>query len=356
MKRLLFVYLKPASFVREDLAILSEKADLRTFRFAEDVKPGPLRLAATFARQLVWLIRELRASDGVYGWFADYHMVLPVLAARVFRKPVVVAVGGFDAISLPVLGYGVFLSSWRAPLARFVLTQADVLLPVSPSLVHSTNTFSEWPETTEQGISVFAPASRAEIRVIPTGYDPERWPLGPAVRGHVVSTVGHFDSDRTLLRKGVDLFIKAAARMPETEFRIVGVPDPERVRKQYRTSSNVHLVPAVERDKLVRHYHDTSVYVQLSRAEGLPNVLCEAMMCGCIPVGSRAFGIPDGIGDAGFVVNAPDVDDVVEAIRLALSVGPERRAAARRHVIDHFDRERRRRSLHAIVDSLRDVT
>jgi hypothetical protein len=50
------------------------------------------------------------------------------------------------------------------------------------------------------------------------------------------------------------------------------------------------------------------------------------------------------------------VDDVVEAIRLALSVGPERRAAARRHVIDHFDRERRRRSLHAIVDSLRDVT
>jgi len=352
LKKLLFIYLKPSSFVSEDIAILGETAELRTFRFRGDKKPGPARLAAEFVRQIAWLMREMPACDAVYGWFADYHMVLPLLIAKLFRKPVAVAVGGFDAIALPTLDYGVFLSAWRAPLARFVLSQADVLLPVSPSLVQSTNPFSEWPDTTEQGIRVFAPATRADIRVTPTGYDPQRWPLGPTVRGRIVTTVGLIDSDRTLRRKGIDLFIEAARRMPDTEFRIVGAPDPDRLRTEYATTPNVRVIPPVKRDQLVSHYHEAAVYVQLSRAEGLPNVLCEAMMCGCIPVGSRAFGIPEGIGRNGYVVDTPDISAITEAIRLALRDGPERREAARRHILEHFDRDRRRRALHELVAGL----
>lgn len=352
MKRILFIYLQSSSFVREDLDILGGKAELRTFRFGADAKPSPFKLAAAFSRQLAWLVREIRSCDAVYGWFADYHMVLPLLIARLFGKPVIVAVGGFDAIALPSLGYGVFLSSWRAPLARLVLSQADVLLPVSPSLVRSTNSFSEWPSTVDQGIDVFAPNSRAEIRVTPTGYDPERWPAGPAVRARVVSTVGLIDSDRTLRRKGIDLFFEAAHLMPEEEFRVVGVPDPEDVRSSYNVSQNVRLIPPVDRDDLVAHYHETSVYVQLSRAEGLPNVLCEAMMCGCVPVGSRVFGIPDGIGEAGFVVDMPDPHEVVAAIRRALEAPPSMREAARRHISERFSREQRRKALHSLVDEL----
>lgn len=352
MKRLLFIYLQPSSFVREDLDILGEKAELRMFRFGGEAKPGPLELAAAFARQLAWLVREIRSCDGVYGWFADYHMVLPLLLARLFGKPVMVAVGGFDAIALPSLGYGVFLSSWRAPLARLVLAQADVLLPVSPSLVRSTNSFSEWPSTVDQGIQVFAPRSRAEIRVTPTGYDPDRWPAGPAVRERVVSTVGLIDSDRTLRRKGIDIFFDAAHLMPEEEFRVVGVPDPENVRLRYNVSENVRLIPPVDRDDLVAHYHETSVYVQLSRAEGLPNVLCEAMMCGCVPVGSRVFGIPDGVGAAGFVVETPEPDAVVAAIRRALDAPSLMREAARSHISERFSRDGRRKALHSLVDEL----
>lgn len=352
MSRLLFIYLQPSSFVREDLEILGRKAELRTFGFGGARKPGPMALAARFARQFAWLVREIRACDGVYGWFADYHMVLPLLLARLFGKPVVVAVGGFDAIALPSLGYGVFLSSWRAPLARLVLTHADILLPVSPSLVRSTNTYSEWPSTVDQGIEVFIPESKAEIRVTPTGYDPDRWPPGPAARGRVVSTVGMIESDRTLRRKGIDLFFEAARRMPDEDFRVVGVPDPKVVRAKYDVSENVRLIPPVDRDDLVGHYHETSVYVQLSRAEGLPNVLCEAMMCGCVPVGSPVFGIPDGIGEAGFVVDAPDPDEIVAAIRRALDEAPSRREAARRHIVEHFSRDRRREALSTLVDEL----
>lgn len=352
MSRLLFIYLRPSSFVREDLDILGRKAELRPYRFGGEGKPGPLALATMFGRQLAWLVREIRGCDAVYGWFADYHMVLPLLVARLFGKPVAVAVGGFDAIALPSLGYGVFLSSWRAPLARLVLSQADILLPVSPSLVRSTNSFSEWPGTVHQGIEVFAPHSRAEIRVIPTGYDPDRWPRGPEERERVVSTVGLIDSDRTLRRKGIDLFLEAARLMPDVEFRVIGVPDRDEVRARYVVSENVRLIPPVDRDDLVSHYHSTSVYVQLSRAEGLPNVLCEAMMCGCVPVGSRAFGIPDGIGDTGFVVDTPHPDEITAAIRRALEEASSRRESARRHILERFSRERRREALHRLVDDM----
>ncbi len=351
--KLLFVYIRSSSFIREDIRLLEETYEVASFEFRGAKKPGPLAFAWLFCKQLVWLLRELPGAVGVYGWFVDYHMALPVAAARFFRKPALAVVGGFDAVSLPSLGHGVALSGWRRRIARMVFRRADALLPVSASLVQSKNRFSEGPEEREYGFRVLAPDTPAAIHVVPTGYDPEVWVEGPGERAPVVGTVGFVDAGRTFRVKGIDLFFDAARLMPDVRFRVVGVRDRETIAARYDPPPNIELIPPAPREQLAAQYREMSVYVQLSRAEGLPNVLCEAMLCGCVPVGSRVFGIPDGIGEAGFLVDEPDVSAVCEAIRAALdAAGPASRAAARARIERLFHRDRRREKLLAILAEL----
>lgn len=343
--RLLFIHLHASPFVREDIRILQDSFEVVPFHFQSDPKPGVLEFAQLMLKQLAWLIREVPRSDVIYGWFADYHMLLPVLLGRLFRKPVVVTIGGFDAVSLPELNQGVVLSRWRWPLARFVLRRASLLLPVSESLVYSRNRYSEWPNVTKQGIRAFVNRLATPIKVLPTGYDPDLWRMGPVIRGPVVTTVGLIDGDRRVLIKGIDLVFDTARRMPDVTFRVVGVVDPADLRARYDVPSNVELIEPVSREDLVSQYQAASVYLQLSRVEGLPNVLCEAMLCGCIPVGSKVFGIPEAIGEAGYLIDEPDAAHVEEALRKALTAPAVRRAAARRHIQQKYSLDRRRREL-----------
>lgn len=356
--KVLFISQKRTSFINDDLVLLSERYDVRPFEFGNGTSSEPARkpgeLAQWFARQLAWLRRELPDAAFVYGWFADYHLTLPVWLGRRMQKPVAVALGGFDANVVPDLDYGVYGSSWRAPLARYVVRNASLLLPVSESLIYHENTFAAPPEVLKNGVAYHVSGLKTPHVTIPTGYDAEAWPMGPPVRPPVVSTVAYLGQERAVRVKGVDLLIDAAWRLPEATFQVVGVaPEFEpKLRARYRVPENVHLLPPRRRDELVEVYAGTSVYAQLSRTEGLPNVLAEAMCCGCIPVGSAVSGIPDLIGETGVVVDQPDPDAITEAIRLALTGEPDDRVRARDRIISHFSLENRRRKLFEALDRL----
>ena len=342
-KRVLFIYLSPTSFVRDDLEMLGRRVDLVPFHFDVGRARSAAGLLGLWREQRRWLVRELPTADLVFGWFADYHMALPVALARRRRVPVALSLGGYDCLHLPELAYGVFASRWRAPLARYVLRNASLLLPVAEALLCSENRFTAWPETRRYGLCASASDVHTPHRVLPTGYVPDRWPAGPARRAPSVCTVGLIDTEQTFRRKGIDLVLQAAAHLPDVPFRVVGVTPAMRVwiAERYPVPPNLTLEPQVPREALVLIYQEASVYLQLSRAEGMPNVLCEAMLCGCIPVASRVFGNPAGVGDAGFLVDEPTPEAIVPAIRQALAADAGRREQARRHIETHFQRHHR---------------
>jgi glycosyltransferase involved in cell wall biosynthesis len=356
--RLLLTYLKPNSFVRDDIDLLGERYDVRLFPFELHGVDGTLTRARALRRlaaeQWAWLRAEASGADVILSWFADYHAVLPVRAGRSLGVPSAVILGGFDAIHIPELDYGVYGSRWRAPLARYVVRNTDLLLPVSGSLIASVNRFTTWPELREQGVRAHVPGCETPYAVVPTGYEPEAWPLGPAERGRTVVTVGLLESDRTLWRKGVDLLFEAARVLPDVRFTVVGVPEERQaaVRAQYRPPPNVDLLGLQPRERLPELYGAASIYLQLSRAEGMPNVICEAMLCGCIPVGSRVFGIPDAVGPAGELVEAPEPARIADAIEAAFRRAPGGRQAARDHILQRFSREHRRLKLFGQLEAL----
>ena len=239
--------------------------------------------------------------------------------------PTAIFLGGYDAMRLPELNYGVFASPWRAPLARLVLRHASLLLPVDEALMASENRYATWPEARPQGVLAHVPGLVTPYAVVPTGYDAEAWPMGAPERGRTVCTVAFVDSERTLRLKGIDILFEVAQRMPEVSFNVVGVlpgiHDP--IARRFSVPPNVHLLPPRPRAELAAFYGAHAVYVQLSRSEGLPNVLCEAMLCGCVPVGSAVGGIPSVIGDTGCVVEVPDSEGIAAAVGRAGPHPPE---------------------------------
>ena len=180
--RLLLTYLQPNSFVRDDIDLLGERYDVRLFPFELPKVEGTLARAAALRKlateQWKWLRAEAPGADVILSWFADYHAVLPVRVGRSLGVPSAVILGGFDSNHLPELGYGVYESRWRSALARFVLRRANLLLPVSATLIESQNRFATWPVSRRQGVRTHVPDLATPYAVVPTGYDPAAWPNG----------------------------------------------------------------------------------------------------------------------------------------------------------------------------------
>jgi glycosyltransferase involved in cell wall biosynthesis len=360
-ERLLFICLERTSFVEDDIALLQERYDVRIFEFGAapqaDTRVGrAVGLLGETMRQFRWLRRELPRAELVYGWFADYHLALPVLMARRAGVPVAVVPGGFDANHLPELGYGVFDSSWRAPLARRVLRRADVLLPVTQALIHAENRYATWPEPRAQGLRAHVPNLQTPAHVTPLAMTPADWPAGPDERERVVASVALVDDERTVRVKGLDVLVEAARRLPDVRFRIIGVAGAfaSVFRRVFSPPGNVTLEPSCPRAHLSDVYTEASVYAQLSRIEAFGCVVAEAMLSGCVPVASPVSGLPEVIGPVGHWVERPDPGHAATMLRRALDdVTPEQRRDARTRITKHFSKAQRREHLFGHLRALR---
>lgn len=353
--RLLFSYMADTSFVEDDLALLREHYDVESFQFDPGRVSSATGLARLWTRQCAWLLRELPSADLVYGWFADHHAALPVLMAPWFGVPTAIVLGGMDCNWLPEYDYGVWESWWRAPLVRWIVQRADLLLTVSPSLVEAEERYSNWPERRRNGIRVHVPNLQTPHPVVPLGFHPDDWPIGPSQRPETVATVALVDSWRTFKIKGLDLFLAAARRMPEVAFRTVGVEAgfAAEIRRNENVPENTELIPPRPRSALSEVYQETAVYAQLSRVEAFGLVVGEAMLSGCVPVVSAVGQPPELVGETGEIVRRPDPDEIAETLRRALGRGGDARTAARSRIVDQFSMAQRRERLLELLAELR---
>jgi len=294
---ILFVYVNYSSFVKADFEILSTFANVTKYQF----KPGKgiFKTGIEVLKELIFLIFNGFKFDSVFVWFGDYHSMLPVLFAKLFRKKSFVVIGGYDVSTLSEYKYGSFSNPIRAFFTRNTFRFVDICFPVADAL--------------RKKLLVINPKANAET--IATSVDAEKFNFSEYERPKTIITVSGTDNHQRLMVKGLDRFREFATCLPEFEFIIIGATDG--VKSYFEPlPANLTLLPPQQFDLLTQYYENASFYAQLSRSEGLPNALCEAMLCGCIPVGTNVGDIKITIGNAGLTIDDWKPEVLVDYIRL----------------------------------------
>lgn len=156
---------------------------------------------------------------------------------------------------------------------------------------------------------------------------------------------------RLSIEKGIDIFLRAAARVlvefPSARFVVVGEgPDKDKLEQlvdQLNIRGSVSMLG--RRSDMPSVYASLDVMVSSSRQEGLPIAMLEGMASG-LPLVATAVGeVPTVVvdGQTGLLVPAEDADSLTEGI-LSLLRDPEMRvrfgAAAKQRVEDEYSAAR----------------
>jgi teichuronic acid biosynthesis glycosyltransferase TuaC len=306
-------------------------------RYLHAPGPGMYAQAFSMAHSVLPHVRRLRREFDFQ--LVDAHYVYPdgVAAVHIAGEmgvPCVLTARGSD---INVLSRYRFV---REQIAG-ALARADASVAVSSALAESMRTLG-------------APAQR--LHVIPNGVDRDVFHYGDPVAArerlhvptneHMLLSVGNLHE-----LKGHAFVIEAVARLRArgvaVRYHIIGAGEEhDRLEEKiaaHRLAGSVSLEGALPNERLRIWYQAASLFVLASSREGWPNVLNEALACGCPVVGTKVGGVPEIVrhGENGMLMErSPEV--IADAIEAALAVDWDRPAlaatAARRGWNDVADR------------------
>jgi glycosyltransferase involved in cell wall biosynthesis len=337
--RLLLVTPSFQTFIKQDMLLLMEKYDLTVDTYNWRKKElAPLYLIQQFFN--LW--KHIFNVDLIVVQFGGYWSFLPSLAGRVFSVPVYIILHGTDCAAIPDLQYG----SLRIPLLNWFCKRsyemATKLLPVSESLVKTSNDFYTPGRQLANGFLHHFPHIRTPYAIVPNGFDYTYWKPDPSIVREQASFMAVLSKEQYLL-KGGDLIVELAKRFPDSRFTIIGMNQPS-IRDSF--PPNLTFISTISQDQLRAHYQKTTYFFQLSIFEGFGCALCEAMLCGCIPIGSNVNNIPMIIGETGYLLFKRDINVLEKLVRSLLS-SPETSLglAARDRIRDKFSLAERKNLL-----------
>lgn len=303
MKTILYIAPKRSSFVNNDIKILQEEYNVLTY-----IKNWGQKINTPFLffNQFYFILKNSKKISQIIISFAGYWSLIPVILGKIFRIPTYIIINGTDAVAFEEINYG----NLRKPLLRnFIYLSykwAYKLLPVSKSLMYVKNTYYS-SKAIEQGVLAYFKDVTTPFKVIANGIDIESWRLSGIVKRESKSFMTVMGEGQEQV-KGISLFVQLAFEFPNSKFSIVGVDSVS-----FETPENLVCLGRKKQKELIEIYHAHKFYMQLSNFEGFGVSLCEAMLCGCVPIVSNVNAMPEIVGDSGFIINSRE--DILEAVK-----------------------------------------
>ena len=325
--KILFVHSSNETFVKLDRELLINSFELCDLYV-------PRKFPVSFG--LYW--RSVRKSDVIFCWFASWNSFWVILLAKIFRKPSIMVIGGYDVADLPEANYGHQRGGLKKKISQWAMGLADILIP-----------FSEY----SQSEAIKNAGVRADrMKVIYIGVPDLFVSLPATARERIALTVGKVEW-ANLKRKGLESFVRVAATLQDVKFILVGewVDDSIEFLRSI-AFANVTFTGRVDEDKLLEIYRRASVYVQPSLHEGFGLSVAEAMLAGCIPIITNAGSLPEVVGDCGFYCNTSEPFDIAKSIEIALASPSRIRGKCRERILSLFPMQKRRELLEESIYSI----
>lgn len=268
------------------------------------------------ARRAAHLI-DAGAFDLIHAHFGYPDGLAACCVGAQYRLPYIVSVLGDDLLLYP------HRNRYLKKSINKVIRNAAAIIGVSQHLLDTAVTMGADPNRCHH---------------IPDGIDPEIFQPdhdGGRARPATVLFAGGFLPVKNVLRM-IDAFAIVHRERPDVRFMLVG-DGPLREAMQQR-SADAGLTPAVEfvghvtQPQLAGLMQQSSVLCLPSVSEGWPNVIVEALACGCPIVAGNVGGIPEMIvsDDYGYLIDPHDPHDIADKLVAALERQWDRQVLAAR--------------------------
>ena len=325
--RILFIHQYNTTFIRRDKRFLDEHYPIIDLDFSQKYQNFVGRF-----KQIFQIFQKMRKADIALIWFADFPAFIATLVGKITNKPTIVIIGGYELANFPQYQYGALqkpFSRWRV---KKIIENATEILVVDESL--------------KLDAEKLLSKKLDKVRTVPTGYDSEKF-CNIGEKENLILTVAAVSKISKAKLKGLEAFIASAKAMPQYKFMIIGLQKEALQWAKNLAPENLIIKSLISEDDLIKFYQKAKVYCQLSCREGLPNALCEAMLCECVPVGTKVNGIPKAIGDTGFYTEFNNAELTISAIKQALEADTGRQA--RKRLQQLFPKSKRAEELKAIL-------
>ena len=291
-KNILFFHTGISTFVNKDIQILNEILPVKDFSFAGKSK---FFTPIHFIKQAFFILKYAFSARLFVCQFAGYHSFLPAFFARFIGGKCLIISGGTDCHRFTGIGYGNFQKRLLSWFTKWSFKWCNHIAVKHESLWQSEYHYDS-KEPQEQGIAVFIPDIRTPHSEIANGYEANDWVSTDhieRIKHSFITVTGGLQYSFQKQLKGIDLILSVAPLFPESTFTILGVPENQ---QWSNVPENVRMLPPANQELIKKEFLKHQFYLQLSMAEGFPNALCEAMLSGCIPIGSSVFSIPEIAG------------------------------------------------------------